>query len=169
LGFARRCGPAAGRITTINQEEEHVAEVVNGERRQVRRSRVKLPPISHQEARVRAAHGHGRLVARPAEYLILAHAIECGLLHTGLPSCCVAFFVSEFFAMSTKDRAAYGELAREDSKGNRHDYVRCPKCVEEGLFVNPKPCACDANMDLVLSAQKVRIMTEAPAMAEKTS
>jgi hypothetical protein len=75
-------------------------------------------------------------------YMSTAHTIECGLLHTGLPSCCVAYFIDVW----TQRRDDPDVLAHEKEMP-KVGYVPCPRCVKRGSFVVPKPCACNAHFE----------------------
>lgn len=84
---------------------------------------------------------------RPEElpfYLTVAHMIECGLLHTGLPSCCVAFYVHEWILYEQAERDAYRKL----KNAQKHvGYVRCPRCLSRDQKVPVKPCACEEHFN----------------------
>lgn len=74
-------------------------------------------------------------------YMGLAHDIECGLLHSGLPSCCVAYFISDWMALSQDARDSITDHATKLLQ-RRAGYVRCPRCVKENVAVTVKPCSC---------------------------
>ncbi len=77
-------------------------------------------------------------------YMTLAHDIECGLLHSGLPSCCVAYFVSEWVSMTAVERIRHPDHSRKRPVG----YVRCPGCVASKTIVPVKPCACPEQINV---------------------
>lgn len=76
--------------------------------------------------------------------------IECGL-HSGLPKCCVAFFVKVWWPywLLLDERLS---LAKVDPHGSfdayqkwttRPGYVPCPRCVLDESFVEVLPCECE--------------------------
>jgi hypothetical protein len=76
-------------------------------------------------------------------YMQVAHDIECGLIHSGLPSCCVAYFVTEYTVLDEKSRKVHQLANRKGINGKRGPgYVRCPRCIKEKVVVTVKPCAC---------------------------
>lgn len=77
-------------------------------------------------------------------FMSVAHMIECGLLHSGLPSCCVAFFVTEWTGYDHNQIAAYHAIP---GAKQRVGYVRCPRCVARKVIVAVKPCACEAHFN----------------------
>lgn len=77
--------------------------------------------------------------------------VECGV-HSGFPSCCIAFFVKVWWpyalaidGSSTRARAdaltAYNAYQKWST---RPGYVPCPSCVVERKFVEVLPCDCEA-------------------------
>lgn len=75
--------------------------------------------------------------------------IECGL-HSGFPTCCVAFFVRVWWpwmlaidGLSTRRRADAFVASDDYAKWTtRPGYVACPKCVVDQNFVEVKACDC---------------------------
>lgn len=75
--------------------------------------------------------------------------IECGL-HSGLPRCCIAFFVKVWWpfmcaidelppSTGTNSRADFDEYQRWTTQPG---YVPCPRCVLDENFVEVLPCEC---------------------------
>jgi len=74
-------------------------------------------------------------------YMTTASTIECGLIHTGLPSCCVAFFIDVWCATSPLDPDMMAHRKKIDKL--RPGYVPCPRCIKRPTrLVKPKACAC---------------------------
>jgi len=78
-------------------------------------------------------------------YLVAAHDIECGLLHSALPPCCVAFFVTVMNGrvalltntLSPKWRAYIRKAHKKETR-----YIPCPRCLKWKWFVQPRLCMC---------------------------
>jgi hypothetical protein len=89
-------------------------------------------------------------------YLIEAHTIECGLLHSGLPPCCVSFYVTVMGGASAtlahKTPKKWGRYVAQikewpPSNGNPlHEgviqYIPCPRCYRDGMYLLPRWCMC---------------------------
>lgn len=110
------------------------------------------------------------------------HNVDCGI-HSGFPPCCIAFFVKiwkpfqlatlpttnccasledhlehatpqEMFALHSIE--TYLHFSDSSSAVKRSiNYVRCPRCVLEGVVVEPRSCGthlCDRQRDDVRDA-----------------
>jgi hypothetical protein len=79
--------------------------------------------------------------------------IECGL-HSGLPRCCVAFFVKVWWpywlaidGLSSRARTdAHAAFAAYQRWTTRPGYVPCPRCVVDENFVEVLPCECELKL-----------------------
>jgi len=76
--------------------------------------------------------------------------VECGL-HSGLPRCCVAFFVKVWWPywlviderLSLAKVDPHGSFAAYQRWTTRPGYVPCPRCVLDENFVEVLPCECE--------------------------
>lgn len=108
-------------------------------------------PSSRQAPRGRVARAADELRAiheaiefmgeNPDDPEVLGH-VACGL-HSGLPLCCVVFFVKVQLALDDSARASYLRVGR----GDEPDYFACPRCLVERSFVKLKPCDCGDRLD----------------------
>lgn len=95
----------------------------------------------------RAERTHVRRVVRLMHETLddspVVHDVVCGL-HSGLPICCVVFFVKVMSKIrGEEDRLAYFDMF----PSRRPGYVPCPKCLIDGAFVKVRPCSCDDTLD----------------------
>jgi len=74
----------------------------------------------------------------------LIHDIRCGI-HSGIPACCIAFFVGHWAHGFSEDKQAQ-YITRHRKKlreAGLMGYVACPDCLETKNFTTLKPCACE--------------------------
>lgn len=79
------------------------------------------------------------------------HMIECGL-HSGLPPCCVSFFVKMWWpytlavnALSAREQAnAVVAYDAYQAWTTRPGYIPCPNCVIDRRFVHILACDCES-------------------------
>lgn len=88
----------------------------------------------------------------PADRCAVA-MIECGL-HSGIPRCCVAFFVKVWWPYwvmldeppSRAKKTAHVAFDEYSRWTTRPGYVPCPACVIDGNFVEVLPCECEQRL-----------------------
>ena len=66
----------------------------------------------------------------------LDHDLQCGL-HSGLPLCCVLFYVLVWA------RIRQGRFTRWYMQQHESDYIPCPLCVLRGREVRVAECGCN--------------------------
>jgi hypothetical protein len=79
--------------------------------------------------------------------------IECGM-HSGIPDCCILFFVGRWVWMTDRATATYWrritKVAREGGRkgsggGGGVGYIPCPRCLDRRTFVPElRACWCGA-------------------------
>ena len=86
-------------------------------------------------------------------YLGLAHHIECGILHSGIPACCVAYYVVVLGGPLPNTK---GHMTKRNERIFKADYpkrgkwiampetnyVPCPRCARAGHVVQARRCLC---------------------------
>lgn len=75
--------------------------------------------------------------------------VECGL-HSGIPECCILFFVRVWSGMSRWHREAYW-WTEEDMGVERPGRILCPACVVERRMVELKECDCHRQRTIKLA------------------
>ena len=80
--------------------------------------------------------------------------VECGL-HSGLPLCCIVFFVKVRWRLDEAGVASYRQI-RGDHKAN---YFACPRCLIEQTIVEMHPCDCSAKCDGHLRRELQKLAT----------
>lgn len=65
--------------------------------------------------------------------------VTCGL-HSGLPDCCVLFYVTFWQAADDARRAWYRRYMKYSGLP---EYVPCPACLASGVFVEVAHCVCE--------------------------
>jgi hypothetical protein len=64
--------------------------------------------------------------------------IRCGQ-HSGIPACCIAFFIEDWPRINSATPTPYTEALELADPG----YIACPTCLERGSFVKPlRRCRC---------------------------
>lgn len=71
----------------------------------------------------------------------IGRMVECGV-HSGLPACCVKFFITDITWMtSTQSRNYRGKIKlRSDALGIVWGYIPCSNCLRDGKVVKVLPC-----------------------------
>ncbi len=103
-------------------------------------------------ATARANQAARDLGVDPADRAMMER-VECGL-HSGLPRCCVAFFVKVWWpymlaidGLSPRAEAdAHVAFDAYQLWTTRPGYVPCPRCVVDKNFVEVLPCACELKL-----------------------
>lgn len=74
----------------------------------------------------------------------MAHMIECGVLHSNIPPCCVAWFIFGHGKLTEKSKKVYDAMENLVFPGG---YSPCPDCFKKylktGSFKKVKQCACE--------------------------
>lgn len=70
----------------------------------------------------------------------MAVNLACGI-HSGIPICCIAYFVSEWIHFDNKTR--YKRIRNFRKLKLKVDYVPCPNCLTSRRFVKKlRQCSC---------------------------
>jgi hypothetical protein len=70
------------------------------------------------------------------------NSICCGV-HSGIPMCCIKFFVNEWPSYSLEAHREHIAKAAEINGGENYGYIPCPDCLEKGVApVTLKSCNC---------------------------
>jgi hypothetical protein len=64
----------------------------------------------------------------------LQATIDCGA-HSGIPSCCVLFYIGSWRWLSAQDAAKY-----KSHVPTTFTHIPCPKCVQSGRTIRMRPC-----------------------------
>lgn len=69
----------------------------------------------------------------------------CGFVHSGIPACCVVFFMQTWLPYVAALTAANSDLAYLTSVAitKAFGYVPCPKCTRAARFVKLQKCNCN--------------------------
>lgn len=84
------------------------------------------------------------------QFLTVAKWIECGIIHSQIPTCCVAFWIEVFMKKNDDFKYRYSNL-----KGSlKFNYVPCPRCLIRIILgvekpIIPKPCNCALTKDYI--------------------
>ena len=74
----------------------------------------------------------------------MAHMIECAVLHSNIPPCCVAHFIYGHGKLTQEQQQTYDDM--EDSHFPGH-YSPCPSCfakyLKTGSFRKTRRCDCE--------------------------
>jgi hypothetical protein len=72
----------------------------------------------------------------------IPHHIECGLVHSGIPACCVKYYITKRIWMPIKERDADNVKIRKitDNWKEPVTYIPCPECLKRKRFVKVKRC-----------------------------
>lgn len=88
----------------------------------------------------------------------LAHDIECGT-HSGIPPCCIAFFVLEKRHWSCSDprQRAYDRSLRKAAPGRKGKvgYAPCPACITAARFVRVRRCSCHRTLPTLRTVEEI--------------
>src|SRR5277367_6574350 len=86
--------------------------------------------------------------------LKLNKIVECGF-HSGIPACCIKFYVTKWIWVNHKGKffTSYWERMNKikfvlDEKGEldyAFQYIPCPKCLKQGKFIKILPCPKEAH------------------------
>lgn len=78
---------------------------------------------------------------------VAMHQVDCGL-HSGLPVCCIEFFVTAWWPLAMLGQheamSCYNQLRAD--LGVSCDYIPCPDCLAKREFVKVERCNCDDRM-----------------------
>jgi hypothetical protein len=67
----------------------------------------------------------------------LQTAVECGI-HSGLPACCIRFFITDKMWMQENSNREY--LTKIQLTGKNWGYIPCPVCLQSGRVVEVLSC-----------------------------